>query len=134
MAFSLCFVSIQVSGWYGCCFFFLMIRRPPRSTLTDTLFPYTTLFRSLGKAGPPRAGAEAAAGQRRSALDRWRDAAGAGTLRLCRVGPGGGASRVSATFPAGADRRRGRWANPCDSACAALVTRARLSYKIGRAA
>src|SRR3546814_8523546 len=30
-------------------FFFLMIRRPPRSTLTDTLFPYTTLFRSVGE-------------------------------------------------------------------------------------
>src|SRR3546814_15880782 len=30
-----------------CCYsFFLMIRRPPRSTRTDTLFPYTTLFRS----------------------------------------------------------------------------------------
>src|SRR3546814_2049512 len=28
--------------------FFLMVRRPPRSTRTDTLFPYTTLFRSLG--------------------------------------------------------------------------------------
>src|SRR3546814_11323518 len=27
--------------------FFLMLRRPPRSTRTDTLFPYTTLFRSL---------------------------------------------------------------------------------------
>src|SRR3546814_20472142 len=31
-----------------CIFFFLMIRRPPRSTRTDTLFPYTTLFRSVG--------------------------------------------------------------------------------------
>src|SRR3546814_10859313 len=31
-----------------CSFFiFLMIRRPPRSTRTDTLFPYTTLFRSI---------------------------------------------------------------------------------------
>src|SRR3546814_3804110 len=29
-------------------FFVLMIRRPPRSTRTDTLFPYTTLFRSGG--------------------------------------------------------------------------------------
>src|SRR3546814_13342524 len=29
-------------------FLFLMIRRPPRSTRTDTLFPYTTLFRSRG--------------------------------------------------------------------------------------
>src|SRR3546814_4253332 len=32
-------------------FFFLMILRPPRSTRTDTLFPYTTLFRS-DQAGP----------------------------------------------------------------------------------
>src|SRR3546814_7969380 len=31
--------------------FFLMIRRPPRSTRTDTLFPYTTLFRSHGDRG-----------------------------------------------------------------------------------
>src|SRR3546814_10142727 len=29
-----------------------MIRRPPRSTRTDTLFPYTTLFRSLGAVRP----------------------------------------------------------------------------------
>src|SRR3546814_456251 len=33
-------------------FFFLMIRRPPRSTRTDTLFPYTTLFRSVNYASP----------------------------------------------------------------------------------
>src|SRR3546814_8474785 len=33
--------------------FFLMIRRPPRSTRTDTLFPYTTLFRSRGLQLPP---------------------------------------------------------------------------------
>src|SRR3546814_13780354 len=32
--------------FYLVLFFFLMIRRPPRSTRTDTLFPYTTLFRS----------------------------------------------------------------------------------------
>src|SRR3546814_15331000 len=37
-------------------FFFLMIRRPPRSTRTDTLFPYTTLFRSRTRdsSGPGR--------------------------------------------------------------------------------
>src|SRR3546814_14392035 len=37
------------SEYYILCFsfFFLMIRRPPRSTRTDTLVPYTTLFRSL---------------------------------------------------------------------------------------
>src|SRR3546814_16893780 len=34
-------------------FFFLMIRRPPRSTRTDTLFPYTTLFRSKLTFEPP---------------------------------------------------------------------------------
>src|SRR3546814_14401048 len=45
---------------YYLCVFLLMIRRPPRSTRTDTLFPYTTLFRSaqaraegLGKARVP---------------------------------------------------------------------------------
>src|SRR3546814_9293380 len=36
------------------CFFFLMIRRPPRSTRTDTLFPYTTLFRSGARGAHPR--------------------------------------------------------------------------------
>src|SRR3546814_1856928 len=38
-----------------CYFFFLMLRLPPRSTLTDTLFPYTTLFRSrrVGRAHRP---------------------------------------------------------------------------------
>src|SRR3546814_6377909 len=35
------------------CFFFLRIPRPPRSTRTDTLFPYTTLFLSLDT-GPLR--------------------------------------------------------------------------------
>src|SRR3546814_10465680 len=39
--------------WTDIClfFFFLMIRRPPRSTRTDTLFPYTTLFRSRAGGG-----------------------------------------------------------------------------------
>src|SRR3546814_11846871 len=31
--------------------FFVMMRLPPRSTLTDTLFPYTTLFRSAAAVG-----------------------------------------------------------------------------------
>src|SRR3546814_17208700 len=38
-------------------FLFLMIRQPPRSTRTDTLFPYTTLFRSIQptlRLHPPR--------------------------------------------------------------------------------
>src|SRR3546814_6521629 len=40
---------------WSLCIFFLMIRRPPRSTRTDTLFPYTTLFRSGGQAMRRRA-------------------------------------------------------------------------------
>src|SRR3546814_3828700 len=43
-------------------FFFLRIRRPPRSTRTDTLCPYTTLFQSAVAGGSPRrAAADAAA-------------------------------------------------------------------------
>src|SRR3546814_9509855 len=54
-------------------FFFLMIRRPPRSTRTDTLFPYTTLFRSRSVRGhgpqpPPSCSAQAP--QPRRAGDR----------------------------------------------------------------
>src|SRR3546814_14949023 len=40
--------------------FFLMIRRPPRSTHTDTLFPYTTLFRSATSRRPCCRGARSA--------------------------------------------------------------------------
>src|SRR3546814_20972824 len=52
--------------FYG--FFVLMIRRPPRSTRTDTLFPYTTLFRSReGRQHPDRrpGGERAGAGRPR---------------------------------------------------------------------
>src|SRR3546814_11068968 len=53
MFISLCIVSVL--HWL-CYFFFLMIRRPPRSTRTDTLFPYTTLFRSGRTPAHPRRG------------------------------------------------------------------------------
>src|SRR3546814_15385776 len=49
-----------------CLFFFLMIRRPPRPTRTDTLFPYTTLFRSRfhrPRRGRPDASAGRASGR-----------------------------------------------------------------------
>src|SRR5690348_17991519 len=57
-----------------CYFFFLMIRRPPRSTL----FPYTTLFRSYAdrqhrRGRPRRAGAQGAAGRHAQAKGRDRD-------------------------------------------------------------
>src|SRR3546814_9428763 len=50
------------------CLFFLRIRRPPRSTRTDTLFPYTTLFRSpvVGDQRRRRDGARAPARSRQA--------------------------------------------------------------------
>src|SRR3546814_20127677 len=50
---------------FHCASFLLMIRRPPISTRTDTLFPYTTLFRSRWKVGcrPCRRGSRASPGR-----------------------------------------------------------------------
>src|SRR3546814_15145054 len=48
--------------------FFLMIPRPPRSSPTDTLFPYTTLFRTTDKA--PSYGAAITELKREGKLDR----------------------------------------------------------------
>src|SRR3546814_1094702 len=54
-------------------FFFLMIRRPPRSTRTDTLFPYTTLFRSdprpRVRPSPSRASSPARAPRRQAQFE-----------------------------------------------------------------
>src|SRR3546814_54952 len=52
-------------------FFFLMIRRPPRSTRTDTLFPYTTLFRSA-RPHPGAAARRLRQGRRRTGRRRRR--------------------------------------------------------------
>src|SRR3546814_15237012 len=51
MCLGMCFTCVI---YYVTCIFFLMIRRPPRSTRTDTLFPYTTLFRSRLAAAPEK--------------------------------------------------------------------------------
>src|SRR3546814_18691900 len=70
--------ALHHGGRRVCLLFFLMIRRPPRSTRTDTLFPYTTLFRSgqsRGAALPdylPGEGAAHAPAARES-LDRRGD-------------------------------------------------------------
>src|SRR3546814_8642298 len=65
-----------------------MIRRPPRSTRTDTLFPYTTLFRSPRKR--PRADP---GGNGRAPVD------------AARKGPQGDEDRQGADQPRNADRR-----------------------------
>src|SRR3546814_14532950 len=80
-------------------FFFLMIRRPPRSTRTDTLFPYTTLFRSAEGAGaifprpahpPDRLPLAAPRGREvRSRLDQARKYRGERPLQADRVGSSG---------------------------------------------
>src|SRR3546814_12334088 len=78
-----------------------MIRRPPRSTRTDTLFPYTTLFRS-GRIVPVHAGG----GERLR-----RRAAGGDAPRARRAGAAAVPVAVARAFPAfavaeaGADRR-----------------------------
>src|SRR3546814_10156614 len=75
-----------------------MIRRPPRSTRTDTLFPYTTLFRSRrGRGRPstpaakvvaPPAAARASPRACRRPVRAWRAAAGAGGERAwVDIGP-----------------------------------------------
>src|SRR3546814_9290823 len=70
-------------------FLFLMIRRPPRSTRTDTLFPYTTLFRSHMH-------------RVRRAVNRW--------THLLQIDLGRGKERQQA--PAALPRRSGRLGRP----------------------
>src|SRR3546814_11414536 len=54
--------------------FCLMIRRPPRSTRTDTLFPYTTLFRSnVGRALLAQLAEALPRFQRETRTDKWLD-------------------------------------------------------------
>src|SRR3546814_4130948 len=79
--------------------FFLMIRRPPRSTRTDTLFPYTTLFRSIRFRTRPGAGrrhlhlpdASGSAPDRPRHLPDLRHGAGAGNAEPGRRGESGAA-------------------------------------------
>src|SRR3546814_10389227 len=51
-----------------CIFFFLIIPRPPRSTRTKTLFPYTTLFRSIRKIKAVKIGRDGQFGRIASAV------------------------------------------------------------------
>src|SRR3546814_8696441 len=87
---------------------FLMIRRPPRSTRTDTLFPYTTLFRS----GTPRA--------RRSRSAAPRAAPGSRD-RGCRPAP----PRPAGRFSAG-----GRFQTRSEEHTSELQSLMRISYAV----
>src|SRR3546814_19853381 len=115
-------------------FFFLMIRRPPRSTRTDTLFPYTTLFRSAADryAAADRPGVQLFGDHLRAAagrpgehgagadlLDQARDAVrrtserrhreGAGLARRDLLPPPVGATVVRAACRHGADSAPTAW-------------------------
>src|SRR3546814_15277946 len=71
-----------ICNFISCCFeliFFLMIRRPPRSTRTDTLFPYTTLFRS-----PPFVGEGVVGVDREGPVGRRRRQGGSGNRGGCK--------------------------------------------------
>src|SRR3546814_13423897 len=65
----------MISSYVLLDFFFLMIRRPPRSTRTDTLFPYTTLFRSGGSAGGKKSGGSSSAKRAKTQVDEAAKAA-----------------------------------------------------------
>src|SRR3546814_10173541 len=83
-----------------------MIRRPPRSTRTDTLFPYTTLFRSAPSGAPSTAG------------------------RLRRVGTAGRCSRARTHNPAPPDRRPGDTGRRSEEHTSELQSLMRISYAV----
>src|SRR5256885_11880374 len=97
-------------------FFFLMIRRPPRSTL----FPYTTLFRSV------------VAGGRGSAAVGWRRPG-----HLHAAGPGEGPRRAARRGPSpgpAACRRSGEHTSelqlPCNLVCRLLLEKKKLTANV----
>src|SRR3546814_7496381 len=106
-----------------------MIRRPPRSTRTDTLFPYTTLFRSGNKipealegdrTGEARRALQADAGERLQASELFH---------LYRRGePGGAVGQVEGT--AGGDSRRAGVSLRSEKQTSELQSLIRISYAV----
>src|SRR3546814_20908539 len=99
----------MMTSRYFYVFFFLMIRRPPRSTRTDTLFPYTTLFRSARHALRGRLRATARRRRLLPALERARTALRAARQhrRGSRRRPHGGRQRLPRGDRRGAPQARG---------------------------
>src|SRR3546814_1926145 len=91
-----------------------MIRRPPRSTRTDTLFPYTTLFRSR---------CDRTAGRARRTLSRYRCSSGKGGAGMARL-----AGRQKARTCAGQGHRRLRGRGRSEEHTSELQSLMRISY------
>src|SRR3546814_4261092 len=95
-----------------------MIRRPPRSTRTDTLFPYTTLFRSLDRAhsvlAPQFAGLADHAGDRPE------------PVRCARPDGMGGADGVDSAVGC----RRSQWPGRSEEHTSELQSLMRISYAV----
>src|SRR3546814_21089755 len=122
---------------FSCCF--VMIRRPPRSTRTDTLFPYTTLFRSALYGGIDGVQPRRHIGRRACAHHR---AGAGGQVRpvsrrpLSERGRAGGLHRPCRASQAGAVasfwlrvRRQGDKPAPCDTSAPAAVRPRSVSKK-----
>src|SRR3546814_5063545 len=103
------------------CFFVLMVRRPPRSTRTDTLFPYTTLFRS----DQDRQGD----GDRPEVAGRHRDRpdVDGGLREVVAVGPGAACEEVEEDV---ADQQREADRGRSEEHTSELQSLMRISYAV----
>src|SRR3546814_4165598 len=110
--------------------FFLMIRRPPRSTRTDTPFPYTTLFRSSDQsAGSRPVRARERRPGRHSQPLRRRDYDARARRRLMRIA----VSRLHFPVTAlGPGRRIGLWLQRSEEHTSELQSLMRISYAVFR--
>src|SRR3546814_7578692 len=93
-----------------------MIRRPPRSTRTDTLFPYTTLFRSHDGAAQGTWRWQGGGALHRDSAWAWLLFRGAGSAVGCTARRTHGVAELSARQSAGPPCRNGRARRGCSEA------------------
>src|SRR3546814_4996631 len=105
-----------------------MIRRPPRSTRTDTLFPYTTLFRSPDVITHPQT---TTTHQRRHKMKRILSGLAAGLLALaCAAGAQAQQFKLSHQWPRGDGRDDGARPLRSEEHTSELQSLMRISYAV----